>query len=449
MSLSQLQSHIIVGGGIAGIVAAYILARQGKQVVLAEASNKLGGLLTSKKINGKTYDHGTHLLRETGIPELDKFLLDGLDYVSFPYIKCGTFYNELFDKNGFLAADSTLTQEQRETYLQQLIDATSELQPQTYPNLAEQLMALFGAGYYENVLKDIIQKLFRESPEKLAPNAHHIFGLARIIVANAKKTKSLKENSQLDQILAFHSYKDGISSLKSLYPKNGGAGEWTKLLEEKLTKKGVIIIKNVELAIEAKGNTIATVIINDKPYKTEKLYWTVPPIFLYDKIGLEKPIGLPPKRLTSIVVDLEYKGDYNTDLYYLQNYDPNMQSFRVTLYDNYNPTTYTPEIKRISVEFLSDNTNENDFKKTAEEELVKMNIVDNIDALHVVNVSIIKNSFPIPTPKFREDSQKLAEGLSCIENLVLFGKASGKNWFMNDVIHEVYTTLNKTNETGH
>ncbi|MDQ0917087.1 FAD-dependent oxidoreductase [Paenibacillus sp. V4I5] len=48
----------IIGGGIAGLVAAIDLARAGKSVVLFEKDSQLGGRAISVKKNGAIFDLG-------------------------------------------------------------------------------------------------------------------------------------------------------------------------------------------------------------------------------------------------------------------------------------------------------------------------------------------------------------------------------------------------------
>ena len=49
---------VIVGGGLAGLVAAHALATAGKEVTLLEARSKLGGLVASEEIGGVRFDIG-------------------------------------------------------------------------------------------------------------------------------------------------------------------------------------------------------------------------------------------------------------------------------------------------------------------------------------------------------------------------------------------------------
>jgi protoporphyrinogen oxidase len=57
----MMERIAILGGGIAGVVAAYNLARQGKQVTLIERTAKLGGLMRSIEAGGHTYDIGAFI----------------------------------------------------------------------------------------------------------------------------------------------------------------------------------------------------------------------------------------------------------------------------------------------------------------------------------------------------------------------------------------------------
>ena len=90
MSNSSPPSVTVVGGGMAGLTAAYYLARNGCQVTLYEATDRVGGALSavSYPINGPTgdavnfecsphmfgdwYNNFFSLMQEIGVPK-DKF----------------------------------------------------------------------------------------------------------------------------------------------------------------------------------------------------------------------------------------------------------------------------------------------------------------------------------------------------------------------------------------
>ncbi|MCF7907303.1 MAG: FAD-dependent oxidoreductase [Candidatus Omnitrophica bacterium] len=70
---------LIVGGGLAGLSAAYFLGKQGQAVSVFEREKECGGLCRSIKKNGFTFDFGGHLLhfRRKDIFLLVKRLLKG------------------------------------------------------------------------------------------------------------------------------------------------------------------------------------------------------------------------------------------------------------------------------------------------------------------------------------------------------------------------------------
>lgn len=57
----------IIGGGVAGLTAALLLARDGKSVTLYEQANSLGGRARTRDINGFCFNMGAHAVYRKGI----------------------------------------------------------------------------------------------------------------------------------------------------------------------------------------------------------------------------------------------------------------------------------------------------------------------------------------------------------------------------------------------
>jgi protoporphyrinogen oxidase len=431
------KKHIVVGGGVAGIVTAYYLMQKGYSVILLEAEEKIGGLLASKEINGRYYDYGTHILTETGIKKLDAFLFDELECHYFKHIKVGSFNNTLYEGNGFLN-DFSLLPSMREEIMDTFI-ALPRSDELTHNNLKEQLISDYGALAYEKLLEPTLKKFFHVDPQDLAIGTQGLFGLSRIMLGNAEITRTLKANQIFDRLLAYHSYEDGTQHC-SFYPKSRGVGAWIDLLQSKLIKGGVEIITKAEFDLRFENGHIQQALINGLIYAVDRLYWTVPAVLLYDKLKLKKRPSLPPKRLTSVVVDVEVEGNYTTDVFYVQNFDPSMQSFRVTLYNNYNEHG-NDSTKQLSVEFLIDHNSCSDasfYGSKAMLEIKQMGLIESNALMRVVRCDFVKGGFPIPTHNFSAIMKEQSEGLSNVTNLTLFGKATGRTWFMADVIQEIH-----------
>ena len=69
---------IIVGGGIAGLTAAAFMCKSGRNVLLCEKENNVGGLIGSFDYNGFIFDAGIRAMENSGVllPMLKKLGLD-------------------------------------------------------------------------------------------------------------------------------------------------------------------------------------------------------------------------------------------------------------------------------------------------------------------------------------------------------------------------------------
>lgn len=431
-----MNKHIVVGGGIAGIATCFYLMNRGCSVLMLETAPSIGGLLASKRINNRYYDYGTHLLSKIGISEVDSYLFDGLEYDCFEYIKVGSFFGSLYEGNGFVHDFSFPPDNRRE-----LMDAflAHPRQAGSRPsNLREQLVGAYGALVYETLLEPPLKKYFRCNPQNLVVDSHKLFGLGRLMLGDQESCRNLKLDPTYDNLLGYHSYKEGGEANSSFYPREGGVGAWITLLESKLRKGGVEIETNAQFSLEVADGRVNRVFVGGQTHAVDQIYWTVPAAVFYSMAKIDKLEGPPPMRLSSLVVDLEIDGDYATDVYYVQNYDPSMQCFRITLYDNFNG--HWSDIKRATVEFLvaEDQLTESSYHELALLEIKRMGLIEAKAASRVVGSRLIRGGFPIPTLDFVSSTRKYASGLEEIANLTLFGKATGRTWFMTDVIREIH-----------
>ena len=432
------ENIVVVGGGIAGIFSALLYSNKGFKVTLLEKENEIGGLLRSQKLFDEElpFDYGTHFLRQTGNKEIDSLLFKNLDVTLYDYIKAGSFYKELYDKNGFLS-DKKIEDKEEALSALKLKEPRKE-----YFNLAEQLKAEFGIEYAK-ILSKIVTKYFFEDPIELIQNSHELFGLGRIVVGTNEETQELKKNPKFDNVIAFHSYKDGISSLKSMYPTQNGAGSWIEAMEQALIENDVKIIKGANLGqVVKRDGKIESIQFNDEIHQLDKLVWTIPPFILLKKLGIKLETE-PPSLLTSCIFHYLVDEKYLTDLYYFQCFDPDLKSFRITLYDNY--SSGVKDKYRISVEVLLKDYDVDVGQLSGEifQELVAMKVISSNAKKLNEAYNIYPNGFPVLNHSFMAKSEKQYKTLKeSYKNIELFGKAKGNLWFMNDIILDIYNSIN-------
>ena len=94
---------VVVGSGVAGIIAAILLQKKFGNVCLIEQGKKIGGLFCSKTFNnGLTFDFGSHFIKATGISQLDEIISKGMDkkkWNTLGNLKGGGFFKSKLNSN--------------------------------------------------------------------------------------------------------------------------------------------------------------------------------------------------------------------------------------------------------------------------------------------------------------------------------------------------------------
>jgi hypothetical protein len=431
--------HVVIGGGIAGICTALFLANKNESVLLVERGSSLGGLLKSDSPfdNEFHFDYGTHFIAQTGIKFLDDLLFKNLEVNQYNYLKVGSFYNNLFEGNGFVT-DFHLPN--REHLFNQISKVNRKVE---INNLNDQLINSFGEGYTRELFDPILYKFFKLKSKDLKKDAHRLFGLQRIIASTRENSERLKEkNERYDDLLAYHSYTQGISSQKSMYPKKGGVGEWIHCLVQQLEDKGVEIMLNASIDnIDYNQKELKSINIGGKRFFIDQLYWTAPSAFIYPYFQLKSKAFLP--RLKSYIAHFVIDKEYLTHLYYFQCFDPSFRAFRITLYDNFSSPCHE-KFRRITVEVLLEKEEEveKDYNHKLFQELIRMKIISpSTNLVQETNLTVM-NSFPILRNDISMDQSQEGFLINKYHNLHFFGKAYSKKWFMNEVIAEIYEKIN-------
>jgi len=443
-----MATAIVVGGGIGGIVSALLLKQKYERVLLVERALVPGGLLrTSHTQDGLSFDFGTHFIATTGLDTLDELLFNFVDsenWYEFDYLKAGNYYGGSLNQNSTFIDARRLP---RQTYLEGLEGMLLAMPLDETPvNLEQQLDNTYGVIFREQLFTPVLNKLFGVEPQQLAPDAHRLFGLQRLLILSAVASRELKNSSLYDQCIAFHRFDEGVNRAKVFYPRQGGIGCWVDGLTKKLAEAGVEMLTGhfVQHVNHQEGQIDGITLNDGRHMACEQLVWTVPPFLLAKAAGLEVPIHAPQLRHTSLFHFI-FDRPFSTDLHYLYVHEPDMTSFRVTLYPNVAGQSHDPEQgHHCTVEVLSDGSEEMSLlSKRVRNELVTMGLVSENAVCRYTKNEALAAGFPVLSHEFVTAGKRQVDCLTHqFNNLHLLGKSSGSAFFMNDVLREVHDVLN-------
>lgn len=448
MSRENKKNCIIAGGGAAGILAAILLADVYKNVTVVEKNDTLGGLLAScQDDEGNHYDMGTHVPSITNIKELDDILFGTTEkrkenWIKFDRLLTQSYFNGIWNRKSQLIDARSVGQEKYEKGIVEFFHSDEKCSVQD--NLAKFLTETYGSTFAQEIFAPILEKLFGVAADRLeAQNTLNYFGLTRLIMLTDKVTHQLKQIDFFDKKMGFHTNTG--SAFTHYYPKSPkGCGYWIDLLVEKAQKKGVVFKANTMISkINVKNKEITSIEASGMDgIDCDLLVWTIPPVLALKAAGIYVSSPPPVLRTASI---FHYCLDQELlikDALYVWCMDPKFKSFRITLYPNLNPRKQNSGYT-VTSEILSSPEESKKFNsEMVFKELVSLGIVAKNSQVLSHAQQTLHNTFPVPEVGFIDNANRIAEKIQNeMQNLLLFGRSTGKTWFMTDVLKDVYEKI--------
>ena len=221
-------------------------------------------------------------------------------------------------------------------------------------------------------------------------------------------TNELKKIDVFDQRIAYHNTEHGQSKLRNFYPKNKGMGYWINLLEEKLIKLNVNIIKGYKVnKIVDKNNKINHVVLeNGKKIECSKLIWSVHPGLLPIKRKIIKKKSKNMKKIYLYLFHFAFNKKLTPDAHFIQCYDPKFKTYRVTLYPNIR--NINDKYYNLTSELIfNKKKNINDLKKIAIKELLKIGVIKKNHKLKESISQELGNGIPVASIENLKNLNKL------------------------------------------
>lgn len=240
----------VIGGGIAGIYAAYRLNASGARVALLEGSNRLGGIMNSVEWMGFHIDNGCHLL-DYGDEHSARFFNDmlGADVVPVS-VRYNGFTHPTAVSEGIIVPDfQNFPAATRTQMVDEVVKASKALQAAGDEiHLGEALARRYGPTIAEQ-LKTCVVKTSGYEPSQLSEDALMTLGpVTRVRIEDDAKTEALKASSpRLDEILAVSTQNNpmrfqatrGKYPFRNYYPAGGGMSVLCRRALTFLQERGV------------------------------------------------------------------------------------------------------------------------------------------------------------------------------------------------------------------
>ena len=297
--MRNTNKHIlIVGGGMTGLAAAYILAKNKQTVTLIEASSSLGGVVKSFDVGGNRLEHYYHhffthdkellwLCEELGIT----------DKQIFKNTKMGVFRNKkIYGFNGL--PDLLKFKPMSMISKIRFVSTSMYLGRSANWRNSENISAL--AWFYKLAGKEVTECLWKPLLNIKFGDFANVVPLSWMIGRLSQRMRSRsKGNEQLGYF-------------------EGGFETVITALETKLKEMGVTIVKNSSvLDIEVGGNEVVAVKTDTNRYVADQYLFTVQTPQLKEIVKTNKSI----EYFSAVCVILEMKKALS-DVYWLSVADP-------------------------------------------------------------------------------------------------------------------------------
>jgi len=436
-----MSTAVVVGGGVAGLLAARLLTDHFQRVCLVEKDAACGGLLGSiVNADGVSFDMGAHLLSDTGDPAIDALLygwLDPADWHEFHVLRAGNYFAGAMNRDSPFPDARGLGDDAFRQGLEELRAARVGAPDER--DLQSILEHRFGATIANRVIAPALRKQLGAGPAELHPDTP--FVLRRIVCGDAAESRVLKEDPALAQVVAYASYEEGVGATRHRYPRRGGIGQWVEGFVRRLDGVEFMTGRTVARVEHADGVVGAVELDDGRVLPCDLLVWTIPSAMLLRAAAVpfeSRPPAQRPIGLFHLVFDRPF-ADPN---YHVTCYDEDRAMFRATLYPALRGTPESGPFN-CTVEVIGGPAA--DFAAQVDAvvaELADMGITGPGARLLSSQLQVVPMGFPATTHAFMEAAARQAElAGEHLRNALLLGRAKCPPFFTSDVLVDAYRAL--------
>jgi len=420
------KKFIIIGGGPAGLTAAYELTRHEITPIVFEKYDKVGGISRTENFNGYYFDMGGHRFF-TKSEEVNQFWDELLkdDFLQRPRLS-RIYYNRKFFNYPLKPFNAV----KGLGFWQSILISLSYLRWQLFPYQKEDTFEQwvtnrFGKKLFNTFFKSYTEKVWGISTSEL--NAEWA----------AQRIKDLDLKSAV--LNMFIKSNQTITTLieEFRYPKRGPGMLWNEVKERIISRGGEVLLNSEVCGINRDGNKIKSVVVSnngrEKIFSGSDFISSMPITEFIKKLNPPPPTEVVEAAeqlryrdflTVCLIVDQPYLFDDN----WIYIHDPEVKVGRIQNFKNWSPFMVPDSSKTsLGLEYFCNegdelwNSEDDELVNLGKREIEQIGIAKYEDVLEG-SVYRVEKSYPVYDSNYRDHLALVREFVDSLENFQTIGR---------------------------
>lgn len=447
---------VVVGGGISGLVAAGRLREALPQadICLLERAPELGGLLAGQRYpeHGLTFDKGTHIFQELGVPELDRFFMDAVDpadLLTYPQdvgdvsgivfqgqLQNHTHFPDLRPQPAWARVVAAVRQHTRKVDPAHPIDRTA--------SLVAEATRRFGEDYARDVLLPRLAHTYGRPEQELAAFSMVLPGLTRVVIDDHDDWLRNNKEAGYRAIVGIPDQHRLPAELRhgrrSYYARRHGSRGIVDAVAKRLRAQGVALHTGASItALNPLASTLDWTDAQGTPH--HMAYSGV--VLSTGAIGSAALLKLPmagrdfDAPMSHHLLHFQLARPNESRLCYFYALDPECGWYRTT---NYSAFSGDPHDRRITVEVLGRPLPDAAGAQAVLADLHRVGFLASPDG-ELIDALTLPNGFPTPTTRSLQALSTLGDDVRAVlpHNIMLGGIGARPGlFFQNEVVLDMH-----------